>query len=77
MAQQGRRILLSIFWIILLLFLVWPIASFVCGIWIFLQPFEAFFEPIISINRFLERLVLWPRSLGQAILNGTEDFPQP
>ncbi len=41
------------------------------------KPFEACFPFIQSITSFFERLVTWPRDFGQAIMNGTESFPEP
>lgn len=34
---MGRNILFGIIWILLLLFIAWPVAGFCAGIWIFLQ----------------------------------------
>lgn len=67
----------SICWIIFLVFLAWPLAMAVAFIWILLQPFEACCPIFRSINRFLERLVTWPREFGQAISNGSSQCPYP
>lgn len=43
-----------------------------------LQPFEAIIpEPVKSINKFLEKLITWPRDLGYAITKGQSSFPAP
>lgn len=34
---MGKNIIFSIIWLLLLLFIAWPIAGFCAGIWIFLQ----------------------------------------
>jgi hypothetical protein len=36
MAGRCPKILMSVFWIILLLFIVWPISFFVAALWLFL-----------------------------------------
>jgi hypothetical protein len=38
------KIVFSFIWILLLLFITWPIAGFCAGFWLFLQPFEACFS---------------------------------
>eukprot|EP00533_Pseudo-nitzschia_delicatissima_P004707 CAMPEP_0116094330 /NCGR_PEP_ID=MMETSP0327-20121206/9073_1 /TAXON_ID=44447 /ORGANISM="Pseudo-nitzschia delicatissima, Strain B596" /LENGTH=77 /DNA_ID=CAMNT_0003585925 /DNA_START=56 /DNA_END=289 /DNA_ORIENTATION=+ len=68
----------SIIWLVVLVFLAWPLAMAVSWIWILLQPIEAVLpEPVKSINRFLEKLVTWPRDLGYAITKGQASFPAP
>ena len=41
------------------------------------QPFEAVFRCMRSFTRFLERLVMWPKECGHAIMNGTRSCPRP
>jgi hypothetical protein len=60
-----------------LVFIAWPVAGFCAGIWVLLQPFEAVFQFVKTINQFLEKLITWPRELGQAIMNCRESFPSP
>lgn len=74
---MGGNICYSLVWLILLIFVAWPIACFVAPIWIFLMPFEAFLPCIGDINGFLERFVKWPRDLGDAIANCATGCPQP
>lgn len=72
-----NNICMSILWVILLFFIVWPLAFVAGGIWIFLQPFDQCCQCIPSINKFLERLVTWPREMGHAISSGTTSCPTP
>lgn len=73
----GMNICLSIFWLFILLFLVWPLAFALVFVWIFLQPFEACCPVFRSINDFIERLVTWPRDFGHAIAYGRSSCPYP
>ena len=42
------------------------------------KPIEAIIpDPIKSINKFLEKLITWPRDLGYAITKGQSSFPAP
>eukprot|EP00934_Nitzschia_sp_Nitz4_P005337 Nitzschia sp. Nitz4//scaffold61_size107673//356//662//NITZ4_004216-RA/size107673-snap-gene-0.42-mRNA-1//1//CDS//3329555653//5327//frame0 len=76
---MGRtpKICMSLIWLIILIFFVWPIAFFVAPLWLILQPFEACFQVLRSVNNFLERMLTWPRSFGQAIMSGTTSCPHP
>ncbi|KAG7360765.1 hypothetical protein IV203_035864 [Nitzschia inconspicua] len=73
-----HRIVYAIFWMLVLWFFVWPVASFCAWFWIVLQPLEACFpSPIKAINTFLEKLITWPRDFGHAIANCQTTFPAP
>lgn len=67
----------SLVWIILLVFLVWPVSMFVTAFWVILQPFEALFQFFADANACLESFVTWPRRMGTAIVNGDSSCPQP
>jgi hypothetical protein len=41
------------------------------------QPLEACFSFLKSITTFLEKLITWPRDVGQAIASGSTAFPAP
>ena len=41
------------------------------------QPFESLIGFIKDVNRFLEKLITWPRECGLAIVNCHERFPAP
>lgn len=75
--SQCPKVALSIFWVLIVFYLVWPIALAVAGFWILLMPFEACFPFVLRITSFFERLVTWPREFGHAIMSGTESFPEP
>jgi hypothetical protein len=40
---MGGNPCFALLWLIVLVFIAWPVAGFASGIWIFLQPFEACF----------------------------------
>jgi hypothetical protein len=67
----------ALLWIILLFFLAWPVAGFMAGLWIVLQPFEGCFGFIKDANACLERYITWPRKCGAAIFDCTSTCPQP
>lgn len=75
MAQ--RNPIFAIMWLILLIFLAWPLAFAMGGIWIILQPFESVFRFVRDITSFLERFLTWPRDCGKAIVDCTSSCPQP
>lgn len=74
---MAKNAIFAILWLALLIFIAWPIAGIAAGIWILLQPFEACFSFIKTIQNFLEKLVTWPRDLGHAIANCSPAFPAP
>lgn len=67
----------ALVWLILLIFIAWPLSFFLCGLWIILQPFEACFGFVKDANNCLEDIITWPRKLGQAIIDCSSTFPQP
>ncbi|KAG7346237.1 hypothetical protein IV203_005305 [Nitzschia inconspicua] len=71
------NIVYSLIWMALLVFVVWPIAWFLSAVWIILQPFEACFNIVVTINQYIEKFVLWPRDMGQAISSGQSSCPAP
>eukprot|EP00934_Nitzschia_sp_Nitz4_P001377 Nitzschia sp. Nitz4//scaffold50_size126154//56894//57203//NITZ4_003683-RA/size126154-augustus-gene-0.115-mRNA-1//1//CDS//3329553692//1377//frame0 len=74
---MAKNAVFAILWLIILIFIAWPIAGFAAGLWIFLQPFEACFDFLKGIQNFLEKLVTWPRDLGHAVVNCQSSFPAP
>jgi hypothetical protein len=40
---MGGNPCFALLWLIVLVFIAWPVAGLASGIWIFLQPFEACF----------------------------------
>ncbi|GAX21749.1 hypothetical protein FisN_31Lh037 [Fistulifera solaris] len=74
---MSKNIIFSILWMAVLFFIAWPIAIFCSWFWIVLQPFEACFGFVKPINDLLEKLLTWPRELGQAVMECKESFPNP
>eukprot|EP00980_Cylindrotheca_fusiformis_P001978 scaffold443_cov125-Cylindrotheca_fusiformis.AAC.27 len=64
-------------WLILLIFIAWPVAFFCCGFWILLQPFEACCPVFHQCGSFLERFITWPRDCGAAIKDCRSTCPAP
>lgn len=83
LTMDANVILYTIVWGLLLLFIVWPLAFFCVSWMIFLEPFEALFlvlfktDVVYTVDDFLERVVLWPRTVGKAIAEGSQSFPYP
>ncbi|KAI2500097.1 hypothetical protein MHU86_14364 [Fragilaria crotonensis] len=69
--------LYAIIWLVLLVFIAWPIAGLLAFVWIILQPFEAVAPFFKQINNFLEKLITWPRDCGKAIWTCQTSFPSP
>jgi hypothetical protein len=67
----------ALLWILLLVFVAWPVAGFACMFWLFLQPFEACFGCIRDSNACIERFTTWPRKCGQAIQSCQSACPEP
>ncbi|KAL7557433.1 hypothetical protein ACA910_015268 [Epithemia clementina (nom. ined.)] len=72
-----KNIFYSLIWLLLLIFIAWPVAGFCASIWLILQAFEGLFPFVRSINSFLENLVTWPRECGNAIANCSSQCPRP
>jgi hypothetical protein len=68
-ATMAKNVIFGLLWLLLLVFIAWPVAGFCAGIWILLQPFEAVFAFVKQITTFLEKLITWPRECGQGKLN--------
>lgn len=50
-----EKIVYSIIWVLLLLFVAWPLACFCAAWWIFFLPLEAFLPVLRDANNFLEK----------------------
>ena len=74
---MGSNPIYALCWLVVLVFIAWPVAGLCSGLWVVLQPFEACFSPISDCNSFLERFVTWPRQCGDAIRNCSSTCPQP
>lgn len=68
MAKLGW--LFSLLWIIVLIFIAWPIAGLVAGVYILLLPFGACIKAIKEVNDFLYKIISWPYNVGKYIVNG-------
>jgi hypothetical protein len=53
-----EKIVYSIIWVLLLLFVAWPLACFCAAWWIFFLPLEAFLPVLRDANNFLEKYVM-------------------
>nr|CDS33787.1 conserved hypothetical protein [Hymenolepis microstoma] len=56
MADLCPGILYSILWIILVIFVAWPVAGFLAGIYVLLLPFAACITPL---EDFLEQMLVF------------------
>lgn len=72
-----KNFLFSFLWLLLLLFIGWPIAGICAGWWVFILPFEGIHDVVKQITGFLEKVMTWPRDIGKAILGGETTFPKP
>jgi hypothetical protein len=54
-SKAMEKICYSLIWILLLLFVAWPLAGFCAGWWLFFQPFEAFLGVVKEVDNFLEK----------------------
>ena len=77
MAMNAQSLCFSLLWIILLFFIAWPVAGICAGVWIILQPLEAFCGCFKDCSNFVEGFVTWPRKVGNAIVNGDSSCPTP
>mmetsp|Transcript_7226 Transcript_7226/g.9411 ORF Transcript_7226/g.9411 Transcript_7226/m.9411 type:complete len:105 (-) Transcript_7226:345-659(-) len=75
--QQDRNLFYSIAWLLLVLLLVVPLASFLAPVWLFLQIIEPFLPVVREVNLLLEKFMTWPRLMGLAIYEGRATFPNP
>lgn len=67
----GRgNILFSLLWILALIFLAWPIASIISGIYILLLPFAACIPALREVMGVLLKLVNLPGTMGEYIRDG-------
>jgi len=74
---MAKNIVFSLIWIVLLIFLAWPVAAFCAGWWVIFLPFEGIHDIVKQITAFLEKIMTWPRDIGKAILSGDTKFPSP
>ena len=61
---MGGNPCFALIWLIMLVFIAWPVAGFCAGIWIFLQPFEACFGCIKDCSQFFEKFVTVREMVG-------------
>ncbi|KAL7556601.1 hypothetical protein ACA910_021021 [Epithemia clementina (nom. ined.)] len=72
-----KNILFALIWLILLVFIAWPVAGFCSFFWLILQAFEGLLPFVRGINSFLEKIVTWPRECGNAIAHCSSTCPRP
>ncbi|GFH58992.1 hypothetical protein CTEN210_15468 [Chaetoceros tenuissimus] len=75
--MASKNPIYALMWLVLLVFLAWPLAGFLTVIWVVLQPFEPLFGFIKDINSTIEKYITWPRECGKAIWNCSNRCPQP
>jgi len=75
--MANNKLLFSILWILLLIFIGWPIAAFCAGWWVIILPFEGVHNIFKQNTTSLEKVMSWPRDIGMAIIKGQEKFPSP
>lgn len=58
---MAKNVIFAIIWLILLVFIAWPIAGFCAGIWILLQVSLLMYERFVIVRLFLQttRLILF------------------
>ncbi len=74
---MASTIIYSILWLLLLIFIAWPISWFCAWWWVVLISFESLFPIIKQASEFLEKIVSWPRTVGSAMIKGDTQFPAP
>mmetsp|Transcript_8029 Transcript_8029/g.16075 ORF Transcript_8029/g.16075 Transcript_8029/m.16075 type:complete len:91 (+) Transcript_8029:113-385(+) len=74
-------LILAIVWVLLLIFIAWPISWMISPFWILLLPFKGLpgglGSTITDVCDFLERFVKWPEVIGPAVFSMEERFPAP
>ena len=68
MAGGGAGILWAILWILILIFLGWPIAFFVAWLWICLMPFAVCMSFLKDIIEALQKVVMLPQTIAENIV---------
>ncbi|KAL7581546.1 hypothetical protein ACA910_022110 [Epithemia clementina (nom. ined.)] len=74
---MAKNAVYAVLWILLLIFIAWPVAGICCWFWLLLQAFEGLFPFVKKINHFLEKIITWPRECGNAIATCSSRFPEP
>lgn len=64
------NIIYSIIWILILWFLMWPIAGLLAGFWILFMPFEACFPFLKELDSTLLKWIQFCETVGQNIKEG-------
>ena len=65
-------ILWAIIWFLLVIFIGWPIAGIVAGIYVFLLPFGACIEAVKGVNDALLKVVQLPFTFAENMVNQKE-----
>jgi hypothetical protein len=76
-SDVNKQLVQRLIWLFVTVFIAWPLAWFAAPVWVFLLPLEAVLEPIKGVTNFLEKVITWPRLMGQAVMDGRTDFPSP
>eukprot|EP00523_Entomoneis_sp_CCMP467_P005563 CAMPEP_0168750654 /NCGR_PEP_ID=MMETSP0724-20121128/17396_1 /TAXON_ID=265536 /ORGANISM="Amphiprora sp., Strain CCMP467" /LENGTH=103 /DNA_ID=CAMNT_0008798707 /DNA_START=53 /DNA_END=364 /DNA_ORIENTATION=+ len=75
--KQKQNFFYSVLWILVTLFFVFPLASFLSPFWLILQIFEPFLPVLREATSFMDKFMTWPRKMGLAIYESRETFPNP
>jgi hypothetical protein len=75
--ERNQKLIYSIFWLIMLVVVSYPLAWFLVWFWVLFMPFEYVFDPVRQMNELLEKFVTWPRMIGKAFFMSEEEFPNP
>ena len=75
--MASKNILYNILWLLLLVFIAWPISWFCAWWWCLLIALEGLFPFIKDCTDFLEKIISWPRTVGSAMIRGDSQFPAP
>jgi len=64
------NVLWALIWLILLLFIGWPIAGFCAGFYVLCLPFEVCISPLKDINELLYKGVKLPWEMANRLKEG-------
>ena len=67
----------ALIWVLLLLFVAWPLALLSAVLWVLIQPCETCIDGADDINRCLYPFLRYPRRVGRAIHRCDTEMPKP
>ncbi|CAG5121503.1 unnamed protein product [Candidula unifasciata] len=72
--KSGNFTIWSLVWLLILLFLGWPIACILAWLYILLMPFAVCISALKDIMDFLEKCIKLPKTCAEGIMNGKSPF---